>query len=108
MPANFTFGGSDIALGPTFAFHCEGCAAGSLLPAAFARYAALLAASHAGGHTDKLAADAAHADGPSLARLDVLVDSMEERKTLQLGMDESYSLTVPGGGTAGLATLHGA
>lgn len=105
MPANLSFGASTVALTPHFWFHCEHCDAGSLLPTAFARYTTLLAESSGIGHKS---ARTAAVKGPSLAMLTVRVDNLEERKSLQLGMDESYSLTILGDNDGpGVGSLHG-
>ena len=95
LPANLSTGEVNVSLAPDFAFHCDGWAVGSLLPTALTRFHSLIFAEPRGG-------SGAPSSDAQLAGLSVHVDSTEERKTLQLGMDESYSLTIPSSGTATL------
>ena len=98
LPGNFTTGNHTISLASGFTFRCAGvaggCGARSLLQTAFVRYRAQIFAEQGGGG----GGGGVSTDGQQLSLLTVHVESADERKTLQLGMDESYSLeiTLPG------------
>ena len=94
LPANVT-GGSDgdSVLSPTFAFKCKICAAGSLLPTAFDRYSKFIYGNHRSAPSSITTTNL-------LTELEVHVGSLDERATLQFGMDESYTLHVPISGAA--------
>eukprot|EP01051_Picozoa_sp_SAG22_P025952 SAG22_NODE_7943_length_696_cov_0.825796_1_plen_181_part_00 len=96
LPAKFSNGTANAFLAPDFAFGCAAAAGGcgTVLPAAFARYTGLIYAEQ----------DTAAATGPAvLGGLTVIVDSPDDTaKTLQFGMDEGYTLSVPANGKATL------
>jgi hypothetical protein len=92
LPANVTGGNDgDSFLSPTFAFKCDICAAGSLLPTAFDRYSKLIY----GNHHSAPSISNLRAASSLLTQLEVHVDNLDERSTLQFGMEESYTLRVP-------------
>ena len=101
IPANYTNGTTHTFLGPNFAFKCasaDACGSRSVLKAAFARYTGLIFAQKDSSAT------AATGLPALLSGLSVAVDRADDSaKTLQFGMDESYTLTIP---TNGDATLH--
>lgn len=94
LPANFSMGNQTISLSPRFSFHCTssdgagGGETGSLLQTAFERFHNQIFAEHGGAGSGTAVV------GQQLGILNVHVDSADERKTLQLGMDESYSLEI--------------
>jgi hypothetical protein len=105
LPRNFSRGVAALLVpAASFQFQCEHPGAwpcAEVLTAAFGRHMNQIFAERDDG-----------GGGGGLAGLAVAVASMEERTTLQLGMDESYTLQIPasGGGRATLAapTVWGA
>jgi hypothetical protein len=113
LPANFTSGSQTISLSPQFSFHCAraagtggGCGAGSLVQTAFERFHQRIFAEHGGGGGGGGGGDTTVAE-QQLSALTVHVGSADERETLQLGMDESYSLEIAGQATLSAPAVWG-
>jgi hypothetical protein len=121
LPANISSGNTTATLAPEFTFHCVQCAAGSVLDVAFARYDAIVFAerprsANAGSNMHAQQKHSTTASSSSLSpsssplssssslltMLNVTVGDLDERFTLQLGMNEAYLLNIP---LSGVATL---
>jgi hexosaminidase len=93
LPANYTTGKEAISLAADFTIACDGnagCGPNTLLQTAFHRYTQQIFAEHGGGG----GSGGIRGQSLQLGLLMVHVGSADERETLQLGMDESYSLEV--------------
>jgi hypothetical protein len=96
LPRNCTNGTLRVRVpSASFRFDCDPCA--EVLTAAFGRYTKQIFAEHS-------SSGGSSSSAPALASLAVHVNSGEEHTSLQLGMDESYTLRIPSGGTQATLT----